>query len=122
MSAASRRAPIPAIATPFSIHAGREVGLAGLGNRKDIRNAVEAAAKASSWGAATAHNRAQVLYYVAENLAARADEFARRLSAMTGVSAAPPSLKSTRRSVAPLSMLLTPTSSTARCTRPARGS
>ena len=66
---------------------GREVGLAGLGNRKDIRNAVEAAAKASSWGAATAHNRAQVLYYVAENLAARADEFTRRLSAMTGASA-----------------------------------
>jgi aldehyde dehydrogenase (NAD+) len=66
---------------------GREVGLAGLGNRKDIRNAVEAAAKASSWGAATAHNRAQVLYYVAENLAARSDEFARRLSAMTGASA-----------------------------------
>ena len=87
MSAASRRAPIPAIATPFSIPAGREVGLAGLGNRKDIRNAVEAAAKASSWGAATAHNRAQVLYYVAENLAAREDEFARRLSAMTGASA-----------------------------------
>jgi aldehyde dehydrogenase (NAD+) len=67
--------------------AGRELGLAGLGNRKDIRNAVEAAAKASSWGAATAHNRAQVLYYVAENLAARQDEFARRLSAMTGASA-----------------------------------
>jgi len=67
--------------------AGREVGLAGLGNRKDIRNAVEAAAKASSWGAATAHNRAQVLYYVAENLATREDEFTRRLSAMTGASA-----------------------------------
>ena len=67
--------------------AGREVGLAGLGNRKDIRNAVEAAAKAAAWGAATAHNRAQVLYYVAENLAAREDEFARRLSAMTGASA-----------------------------------
>jgi aldehyde dehydrogenase (NAD+) len=67
--------------------AGREAGLAGLGNRKDIRNAVEAAAKASSWGAATAHNRAQVLYYVAENLAAREDEFTRRLSAMTGASA-----------------------------------
>jgi aldehyde dehydrogenase (NAD+) len=66
---------------------GREVGLAGLGNRKDIRNAVEAATKASSWGAATAHNRAQVLYYVAENLAARADEFTRRLHAMTGASA-----------------------------------
>jgi aldehyde dehydrogenase (NAD+) len=67
--------------------AGREVGLAGLGNRKDIRNAVEAAAKAESWGAATAHNRAQVLYYLAENLSARSSEFARRLRAMTGASA-----------------------------------
>jgi aldehyde dehydrogenase (NAD+) len=67
--------------------ARHEVGLAGLGNRKDIRNAVEAAAKASSWGAATAHNRAQVLYYVAENLAARESEFAQRLSAMTRASA-----------------------------------
>ncbi|HXE26268.1 MAG TPA: aldehyde dehydrogenase family protein, partial [Roseiarcus sp.] len=66
---------------------GRELGLAGLGNRKDIRNAVEAASKASGWGAATAHNRAQVLYYVAENLSVRAEEFARRLSAMTGTPA-----------------------------------
>jgi aldehyde dehydrogenase (NAD+) len=63
---------------------GAVLGQAGLGNRKDIRNAVEAAAKAASWGAATAHNRAQVLYYIAENLAARADEFAGRLGAMTG--------------------------------------
>jgi aldehyde dehydrogenase (NAD+) len=63
---------------------GREIGLAGLGNRKDIRNAVEAAAKASAWGATTAHNRAQVLYYVAENLSARATEFTDRISAMTG--------------------------------------
>jgi aldehyde dehydrogenase (NAD+) len=31
-------------------------------------------------GRATAHNRAQVLYYVAENLAARADEFAGRIA------------------------------------------
>ena len=65
---------------------GREIGLAGSGSRKDIRNAVEAAAKAASWAQATAHNRAQVLYYVAENLAARADEFAGRLTAMTGAS------------------------------------
>ncbi len=66
---------------------GREIGQAGLGNRKDIRNAVEAASKVSGWGAATAHNRAQVLYYVAENLAARAAEFAGRLRAMTGAPA-----------------------------------
>ena len=55
---------------------GKAVGQAGLGNRKDIRNAVEAAAKASGWAGATAHNRAQVLYYIAENLSARAAEFA----------------------------------------------
>ncbi|MFV0491221.1 MAG: aldehyde dehydrogenase family protein, partial [Pseudorhodobacter sp.] len=55
------------------------VGLAGLGNRKDIRNAVEAAHKAAGWGVQTGHNRAQVLYYLAENLSARADEFIDRL-------------------------------------------
>ena len=56
----------------------------GEGNRKDIRNAVEAAHKASGWAKATAHNRAQVLYYIAENLAIRADEFAARIFAQTG--------------------------------------
>jgi len=56
----------------------------GEGSRKDIRNAVEAAHKATGWTRATAHNRAQVLYYIAENLAIRADEFAARLAAMTG--------------------------------------
>ena len=65
---------------------GAPIGQAGLGNRKDIRNAVEAASKAGAWGAATAHNRAQVLYYVAENLHARAAEFAHRLAA-SGASA-----------------------------------
>lgn len=48
---------------------------APLGNRKDIRNAVEAAHKASGWSRATGHNRAQVLYFLAENLAAREGEF-----------------------------------------------
>jgi aldehyde dehydrogenase (NAD+) len=65
---------------------GAAVGQAGLGNRKDIRNAVEAAAKAGAWGAATGHNRAQVMFYLAENLSARAPEFAARLVSMTGAS------------------------------------
>ena len=56
----------------------------GEGSRKDIRNAVEAAHKASGWAKATAHNRAQVLYYIAENLAIRADEFAQRIAQQTG--------------------------------------
>ena len=55
------------------------IGLAGLGSRKDIRNAVEAAAKASAWSGASGHNRAQVLYYMAENFSARAAEFTARL-------------------------------------------
>src|SRR5205823_1324348 len=53
-------------------------------NRKDIRNAVEAARKASSWARTTAHTRAQVLYYMAENLSLRRDEVSRRLATMVG--------------------------------------
>jgi aldehyde dehydrogenase (NAD+) len=63
---------------------GGGVGEVGRGNRKDVRNAVEAARKAGGWAGATAHHRAQVLYFVAENLSAREEEFARRLAEMTG--------------------------------------
>ena len=63
---------------------GRLLGEAPLGNRKDIRNAVEAARKAESWAKATAHNRAQVLYYCAENLSQRSSEVAKRLAAVVG--------------------------------------
>jgi aldehyde dehydrogenase (NAD+) len=66
---------------------GAVAGEAGLGNRKDIRNAVEAAHKASGWASTAAHGRAQVVYYIAENLAARADEFAGRIMALTGADA-----------------------------------
>ena len=62
----------------------RELGEVGEGNRKDIRNAVEAAHAAAGWARASGHARAQILYYMAENLSARAAEFARRLDAMTG--------------------------------------
>ena len=58
---------------------GRRVGEVGSGNRKDIRNAVAAARSAEKWSQASAHNRAQVLYYIAENLSARRDEFAANL-------------------------------------------
>jgi aldehyde dehydrogenase (NAD+) len=64
---------------------GRVLGEVGEGNRKDIRNAVEAAhAALGGWSKATGHNRAQILYYIAENLAARAGEIGARISAMTG--------------------------------------
>src|ERR1700756_1258381 len=63
---------------------GRLLGEAPLGNRKDIRNAVEAARKAASWARATAHNSAKVLYYLAENLSQRREEIAFRLAAAVG--------------------------------------
>src|SRR5262249_40548735 len=63
---------------------GHQIGEVGEGNRKDIRNAVEAAHAAEGWGFTTGHSRAQILYYVAENLSARADEFAGRIAQMTG--------------------------------------
>jgi aldehyde dehydrogenase (NAD+) len=63
---------------------GRLLGESPLGNRKDIRNAVEAARKAEAWARSTAHNRAQVLYYIAENLSQRGAEIAGRLAAVVG--------------------------------------
>jgi aldehyde dehydrogenase (NAD+) len=65
--------------------AGRVIGEIPAGNRKDIRNAVEAARAASAWTTGTAHNRAQVMYYIAENLDARADEFVQRIDQLSGV-------------------------------------
>jgi aldehyde dehydrogenase (NAD+) len=63
---------------------GQLLGEAPLGNRKDIRNAVEAARKAVGWAKATAHNRAQVLYYCAENLGLRRAEIIQRLATAVG--------------------------------------
>ncbi len=63
---------------------GRVVGEVGEGNRKDIRNAVEAAHAAKGWSTGTTHNRAQILYYIAENLASREAEFAHRIVQQTG--------------------------------------
>src|SRR5947209_7363188 len=60
------------------------LGEAPLGNRKDLRNAVEAARKAEGWGKTTAHNRAQILFYIAENLSQRADEITVRLAVAVG--------------------------------------
>ena len=63
---------------------GQIIGQAPIANRKDIRNAVEAAQAAGGWAGTTGHLRAQILYYVGENLSARADEFAARIDAQTG--------------------------------------
>jgi aldehyde dehydrogenase (NAD+) len=67
---------------------GEVVGQVGDGNRKDIRDAVEAAHAAHlakpGWAMRHGHNRAQILYYIGENLDARRLEFAGRISSMTG--------------------------------------
>ncbi|MDO6584165.1 aldehyde dehydrogenase family protein [Salipiger sp. 1_MG-2023] len=64
---------------------GRLIGQAPIASRKDIRNAAEAARGASGWANAPAHTRAQVLYYIAENLHARADAFATLSDRLTGM-------------------------------------
>ena len=67
---------------------GEVIGQVGDGNRKDIRNAVEAAHAAHTanpgWAMRHGHNRAQILYYIGENLDARRLEFADRIASMTG--------------------------------------
>ena len=69
---------------PVSDPSGAVVAEVGAGNRKDIRNAVEAARKAAGWASVSGHARAQILYYIAENLSAREAEFARRIEVQTG--------------------------------------
>jgi aldehyde dehydrogenase (NAD+) len=63
---------------------GAVIGEVGTGNRKDVRNAVEAAQAASKWSDSFGHQRAQILYYLAENLSVRREEFAARITLQTG--------------------------------------
>ena len=60
------------------------LGHVPIANRKDMRNAVEAMNAAKAWGKTTGHLRAQILYYLGENLSARADEFAARIDDLVG--------------------------------------
>ncbi len=64
---------------------GEVIGEAPLGSRKDIRNAVEAARNvAAKWAKTAAHGRAQVLYFVAENLVQRRAELIAKLAEFVG--------------------------------------
>jgi aldehyde dehydrogenase (NAD+) len=76
--------PDAGYSTPVWAKSGALLGHASQANRKDLRNAVEAAHSAKGWSRTTGHLRAQILYYIAENLAARANDFARRLDALQG--------------------------------------
>ena len=65
---------------------GTLLAYAAQGSRKDVRDAVVAARKAAPrWAGATAYNRGQILYRVAEMLDGRRDQFAAEVAAAEGV-------------------------------------
>ncbi|MGA0830254.1 MAG: aldehyde dehydrogenase family protein [Nitriliruptoraceae bacterium] len=66
-------------------HDGRFLANAARASRKDVRDAVVAARAAQAkWAGATAFNRGQVLYRVAEVLEGRAQQLVDELAALTG--------------------------------------
>src|ERR1700735_4880027 len=74
----------------YPIHGAKNALLAhaAQASRKDLRDAVVAARKAfAGWSAATAYNRGQVLYRVAEMLEGRRDQFAAEGRIAEGLSA-----------------------------------
>jgi acyl-CoA reductase-like NAD-dependent aldehyde dehydrogenase len=73
----------------YPVHAadGSLLAYAALASRKDLREAVVAARRAvTGWSGATAYNRGQVLYRVAEMLEGRAAQFTAEVAAAEGVS------------------------------------
>ena len=65
---------------------GRFLANAALASRKDARDAVVAARKAfGGWSGATAYNRGQVLYRVAEMLEGRRDQFVDQVARSEGL-------------------------------------
>ncbi|XP_030053777.1 aldehyde dehydrogenase family 16 member A1 [Microcaecilia unicolor] len=84
--AGAQKRPDAMYSRPICNPSGKVVAYVADGNRKDVRNAVEAAHKAApGWGKRAAHNRAQIVYYMAENLELRREEMAQRLSALMGM-------------------------------------
>ncbi|GAA1249505.1 aldehyde dehydrogenase family protein [Prauserella halophila] len=74
---------------PVTDSAGGFLANASHASRKDVRDAVSAARKAfGGWSGATAYNRGQVLYRVAEVLEGRREQFAAEVAACEGVSTA----------------------------------
>ncbi len=72
---------------PVTDAKGRLLAHAALASRKDLRDAVSAARAAlAGWSGATAYNRGQVLYRVAEMLQARHDQFVEDVVAAEGLS------------------------------------
>ncbi len=69
-------------------HQGKFLANVAQGSRKDARDAVVAARAAQpGWASATAYNRGQILYRIAEMLEGRREQFVAEIRAMTGASA-----------------------------------
>jgi acyl-CoA reductase-like NAD-dependent aldehyde dehydrogenase len=74
---------------PVSDPTGRLLAHAAQASRKDVRDAVTAARKAfAGWSGATAYNRGQVLYRIAEMLEGRREQFVAEVGAAEGVTPA----------------------------------
>jgi len=74
---------------PVASPVGELLAHAAQASRKDVRDAVVAARKAfPGWAGATAYNRGQVLYRIAELLDGRREQFAAEVRAAEGGSAA----------------------------------
>ena len=68
-------------------HKGNHLANVSLASRKDVRDAVVAARAAQpGWAAASAYNRGQVLYRIAEMLEGRRDQFIEEIKELTGKS------------------------------------
>jgi len=80
--------PDGGLSLPINDARGNLAGWVACGNRKDIRDAVEAAWRAERWSEASTHLRSQILFYFGENLALRRNELADRLRRLTGRRAA----------------------------------
>lgn len=73
----------------YEIHGkdGQFIANACLASRKDLKDAVVAARSAqNSWASATAYNRGQILYRIAEMMEGRQDQFAKEISEADGIS------------------------------------
>ena len=68
-------------------HQGAFLSNAALASRKDLRDAVSAARNAQNgWSKATAYNRGQVLYRIAEVMEGRRDQFVEEITSLIGCS------------------------------------
>lgn len=73
----------------YEVHGkdGSFIANACLASRKDLRDAVVAARAAqNSWVGASAYNRGQILYRIAEMMEGRQDQFAKEISQADGIS------------------------------------